>query len=68
MKHIIVLVDNEVAGNLPVMPHFSEAQQEGMIAAFTSNPTFVVVEDSPPPRGYIWNGTEFVQPEGWTPQ
>ena len=68
MKIIVVLVDNEVAGTIPVLPSLPEHQQEGMVAAFTSSPTFVVIEgQDPPPMGYVWNGTEFYQPAGWEP-
>jgi hypothetical protein len=67
MANFVVIVDGEVAGNLPIMdPSFAKASEisealEKMIAALSSNPTIVRTDERIEP-GSSWDGTSFTSP------
>lgn len=60
-KYIHVIVDGEVTGSIVAPGLAGQSSQEMMIAAFMSNPTFVVSEERHQ-RGSIWDGQKFVPP------
>jgi hypothetical protein len=60
-KYIHVVVDGELALSLPLPAGIGEAAQERVIAAFTSNPEFVISVDQ---VQYLskWDGKKFTPP------
>ena len=60
-KYIYVIVDGEVAVSIPIPAIIGESGQERMIAAFQSNPQFVISEDR---IQYLsrWDGEKFTPP------
>jgi hypothetical protein len=67
MANFVVIVDGEVAGNLPIAEPSSEftdeksAAFERMIAALSSNPTIIKTDERIEP-GSSWDGTSFIPP------
>jgi hypothetical protein len=66
MANFVVIVDGEVAGNLPIpdpSPEFPEtsAAFEKMIAALSSSPT-IVRNDERIEAGSTWDGISFTPP------
>jgi len=65
-KYIIALVGNEVVHYIPIPFNPDNPDgQERMIAAYTSNPTFVI-HDKPVHLSWTYDGSEFNRPIGWT--
>lgn len=60
-KYIYVIVDGEVAASVPLPAIMGESGQERMIAAFQSNPEFVISEEK---IQYLsrWDGKKFTPP------
>ena len=69
MANFVVIVDGEVAGNIPIpqpSPDFTEEKSEALeriIAALSSNPT-IVKSDERIESGSTWDGTSFTPPVG----
>jgi len=66
MSHFILVVDGEVAGELPV-PRLKNADGnllpavEKLVAILSSNPQIILSEE-PVQEGSLWNGTSFTSP------
>lgn len=60
-KYIHIIVDGEVAAFIPLPGIVGESSQEMMIAAFMSEPIFVITEEKYQ-RGTIWDGEKFTPP------
>lgn len=60
-KFAIMIIGNEVVFNIPLLMTPDPFYQERMIAAYTSNPTFVI-HDKPVRLGWIHDGERFIRP------
>ena len=60
MQRFILVVDGEVAGELPV-PNVQSDVIEKLIAILSSDPK-IVVSDNPIPQGWTWDGEVFHKP------
>lgn len=63
MQRFILVVDGEVAGELPLTPILAEDGNlhpaiEKLVAILSSDPT-IVVSDNPIPQGWTWDGETF---------
>jgi hypothetical protein len=62
MKHFILVVDGEVAGELPVpRVDFQSDSIDKLIAILSSDPK-VILSDEPVLEGSTWDGQEFTPP------
>jgi hypothetical protein len=63
MNNFVIVVDNEVVGNIT----FSDQLQEGVdvskyLAVYRSNPKFIEHNEKRVEEGYIWDGQNFNPP------
>jgi hypothetical protein len=62
MTHFILVVDGEVAGELPIPKlDFQSDAVDKLVAILSSNPK-IVVSNEPVEEGYVWDGQNFVPP------
>ena len=62
MTHFILVVDGEVAGELPIPKlDFQSDAIDKLVAILSSNPN-IVLSSEPVLEGYIWDGQNFNPP------
>lgn len=65
MANFVIIVDGEVAGNIPINPSENAPEEiklamEKMIAALSSNPQ--IIKHDRVESGWLWDGQNFVPP------
>ena len=62
MKHFILVVDGEVAGELPIPKiNFQSNAIDKLVAILSSDPK-IILSDEPILEGSMWDGQEFIPP------
>jgi hypothetical protein len=63
MHNFVIIIENEVVGNLTFQPPVEEmAQQSGAIAIYSSDPRFIPHHEGPIEIGSTWDGSSFTPP------